>query len=77
VVFQDGVADILERAHEHAARTPEAIEGAIHGRGEVGAITFEEALLKLYHEAAISLEAALANANAAAAPNLEAKINFG
>jgi twitching motility protein PilU len=53
----------------------DAIEEAMQGRGDEGTNTFDDALLKLYHDGTISLEEALSNADSA--PNLEAKINFG
>ena len=63
------IADLIRDGHL------EAIGEAMQGHGEEGTTTFDEALLKLYHKGAITLEEALANADSA--PNLEAKINFG
>ena len=47
----------------------------MQGAGEAeGTRTFDDALIELYNEGAITLEEALGNADSA--PNLEAKINF-
>ena len=53
----------------------DSIGEAMQAKGDEGTITFDDALLTLYHKGAISLEEALVNADSA--PNLEAKINFG
>ncbi|WP_295404335.1 PilT/PilU family type 4a pilus ATPase [uncultured Thiocystis sp.] len=53
----------------------DAINEAMQQSGHEGVKTFDEALLELYREGAITLEEALANADSA--PNLEAKIHFG
>jgi twitching motility protein PilU len=53
----------------------DSIGEAMQAKGDEGTTTFDDALLKLYHKGAISLEEALSNADSA--PNLEAKINFG
>lgn len=53
----------------------DAINEAMQQSGHEGIKTFDDALLELYREGAITLEEALANADSA--PNLEAKVHFG
>ena len=51
------------------------IKDAMAGSDEGGMISFDNALLALYHSGRVSLEECLRNADSAA--NLEARINFG
>lgn len=53
----------------------DAVKEAMQESRQEGVKTFDDALLALYKEGAISLEEALANADSA--PNLEARIHFG